>query len=145
MRACASYLPKVGCTTGYGCSPPRFWSRTCTSTGAGAPVWFLDLLVDGDLASNNHGWQWVAGTGTDAAPFHRVFNPAVQAERFDPDAAYVARYVPESGGFGYPAPMVDHASERREALSRWEEAGLALRAVGTDRPGRTPDRTGGRR
>ena len=50
---------------------------------------FLDLLVDGDLASNNHGWQWVAGTGTDAAPFHRVFNPARQAERFDPDGTYV--------------------------------------------------------
>jgi deoxyribodipyrimidine photo-lyase len=83
---------------------------------------FLDLLVDGDLASNNHGWQWVAGTGTDAAPFHRVFNPEVQAGRFDPDGSYVARYVPEVGGPDYPGPIVDHATERLEALARWQEA-----------------------
>ena len=69
------------------------------------------------MASNNHGWQWVAGTGTDAAPFHRVFNPTLQAERFDPDGAYVRAYVPEADGFGYPAPIVDHAHERAEALS----------------------------
>jgi deoxyribodipyrimidine photo-lyase len=87
---------------------------------------FLDLLVDGDLASNNHGWQWVAGTGTDAAPFHRVFNPARQAERFDPDGTYVGRFVPEADGFGYPAPVVDHAAERAEALVRWREAQLAV-------------------
>ena len=89
---------------------------------------FLDLLVDGDLASNNHGWQWVAGTGTDAAPFHRVFNPTLQAERFDPDGAYVRAYVPEVDGFGYPAPIVDHAQERAEALERWAEAKLSLSA-----------------
>jgi deoxyribodipyrimidine photo-lyase len=83
---------------------------------------FLDLLIDGDLASNNHGWQWVAGTGTDAAPFHRVFSPDRQAERFDPDGAYVARYVPEFGTPAYPPPLVDHAVERVEALARWQEA-----------------------
>jgi len=83
---------------------------------------FLDLLVDGDLASNNHGWQWVAGTGTDAAPFYRVFSPDRQAERFDPDGAYVARYVPEAGTDDYPHPIVDHAAERVEALERWQEA-----------------------
>ncbi len=92
---------------------------------------FLDLLVDGDLASNNHGWQWVAGTGTDAAPFHRVFNPTLQAERFDPDGVYVRTYVPEVDGSGYPAPMVDHATERVEALRRWEEARLSLGAPGS--------------
>jgi deoxyribodipyrimidine photo-lyase len=85
-------------------------------------AWFLDQLIDGDLASNNHGWQWVAGTGTDAAPFHRVFSPDRQAGRFDPDGAYVARYVPEHGTPDYPAPVVDHAVERREALARWNEA-----------------------
>jgi deoxyribodipyrimidine photo-lyase len=89
---------------------------------------FLDRLVDGDLASNNHGWQWVAGTGTDAAPFHRVFNPLRQAERFDPDGSYVRRYVPEVGSPTYPAPIVDHAAERLEALERWQEAKLALAA-----------------
>ena len=57
--------------------------------------WFLEHLVDGDLASNHHGWQWVAGTGTDAAPYFRVFNPVLQGEKFDPDGEYVRRYVPE--------------------------------------------------
>jgi len=83
---------------------------------------FMDLLIDGDLASNNHGWQWVAGTGTDAAPFFRVFSPERQAGRFDPDGTYVARYVPDLGGPDYPAPIVDHAVERAEALERWQEA-----------------------
>jgi deoxyribodipyrimidine photo-lyase len=91
-------------------------------------------LVDGDLASNTHGWQWTAGTGTDPSPFHRVFNPTLQAQRFDPDGAYIRRWVPElsavpapevhepwasgTGPAGYPAPIVDHAVERAEALAR---------------------------
>ena len=82
--------------------------------------WFLWRLVDGDVASNQHGWQWVAGTGTDAAPYHRIFNPVRQAERFDPDGAYTRRHLPERyrpGGV-VPAPMVDLAAERREALAR---------------------------
>jgi deoxyribodipyrimidine photo-lyase len=83
---------------------------------------FLDRLVDGDLASNQHGWQWVAGTGTDPSPYHRVFNPTVQAERFDPDGAYVRRYVPEVGTDRYPPPVVDHDVERREALARYAAA-----------------------
>jgi deoxyribodipyrimidine photo-lyase len=99
--------------------------------------WFLDRLVDGDLASNNHGWQWVAGTGTDAAPYFRVFNPVTQGEKFDPDGDYVRRWVPElrhlagaaahqpwdhEDGYahGYPRRVVDHAHERREALARYE-------------------------
>jgi len=102
--------------------------------------WFLWRLVDGDVASNQHGWQWVAGTGTDAAPFHRVFNPTLQAQRFDPEGSYVRRYVPElrevaapqcllpGGGegllapAGYAAPMIDAATERDEALARFAEA-----------------------
>ena len=59
---------------------------------------FLRHLIDGDLASNNHGWQWVAGTGTDAAPYYRVFNPVLQGQKFDPDGHYVRRYVPELAG-----------------------------------------------
>jgi deoxyribodipyrimidine photo-lyase len=78
--------------------------------GAG---WFLGHLVDGDLASNNHGWQWAAGTGTDAAPYFRVFNPTTQQERYDPDGAYVARWVPDP-----VEPMLDHKAEREEALRR---------------------------
>lgn len=80
---------------------------------------FMQHLVDGDLASNQHGWQWAAGTGTDAAPYFRVFNPTTQAERFDPDGEYRARWVPEQGTTAYPAPMVDHAVERDEALRRY--------------------------
>ena len=56
---------------------------------------FLDHLIDGDVASNNHGWQWVAGTGTDASPYFRVFNPVTQGKKFDPDGDYVRRWVPE--------------------------------------------------
>ncbi|MBT9256168.1 DNA photolyase family protein [Phycicoccus sp. MAQZ13P-2] len=97
---------------------------------------FLDHLCDGDLASNNHGWQWVAGTGTDASPYFRVFNPVTQGEKFDPSGDYVRRWVPElrhlSGkaahqpwnhddgyAHGYPERIVDHAEERQEALDRY--------------------------
>ena len=97
---------------------------------------FLDLLIDGDVASNNHGWQWVAGTGTDASPYFRVFNPITQGLKFDPQGDYVRRWVPELGhlpgaaahepwksevGYeqDYPARIVDHAEERLEALDRY--------------------------
>jgi len=97
--------------------------------------WFMQQLVDGDVASNQHGWQWCAGTGTDAAPYFRVFNPTAQGEKFDPTGDYVRRWVPELAGpqikgaevhrlksgrpDGYPEPMVDHAAERVEALRRY--------------------------
>jgi deoxyribodipyrimidine photo-lyase len=98
---------------------------------------FLHRLVDGDLASNNHGWQWVAGCGTDASPFYRVFNPITQGRKFDPSGDYVRRYVPElraveggavhepwdlPGGVpdGYPERILDHAAARQEALARYE-------------------------
>jgi deoxyribodipyrimidine photo-lyase len=77
--------------------------------------WFMQHLIDGDLASNNHGWQWAAGTGTDAAPYFRVFNPTTQQERYDPTGEYVARWVPELA-----PPMLDHRVERDEALRRLE-------------------------
>jgi deoxyribodipyrimidine photo-lyase len=94
--------------------------------------------VVGDLASNQHGWQWAAGTGTDAAPYFRAFNPVAQSKRFDPDGAYLRRWLPEladldqsvihepwklAGGppNGYPARIVDHAEERAEALRRYDE------------------------
>ncbi|HEY1734528.1 MAG TPA: deoxyribodipyrimidine photo-lyase, partial [Acidimicrobiales bacterium] len=60
--------------------------------------WFMRQLVDGDLASNQHNWQWVAGTGTDPAPYFRIFNPVTQGRRFDPDGRYVRRWVPELAG-----------------------------------------------
>jgi len=99
---------------------------------------FMRHLVDGDLASNTHGWQWVAGTGTDPSPYVRVFNPVSQSKRFDPQGGYIHRYVLElntleapevhepwllPGGppNGYPRPVVDHASERLEALARYDD------------------------
>lgn len=101
---------------------------------------FLNLLADGDIASNNHGWQWVAGTGTDAAPYFRIFNPVTQGKRFDPDGDYVRRWVPElehlpgsaahepwkhADGYahGYPERMLDLAEQREEALRRYHDRG----------------------
>jgi deoxyribodipyrimidine photo-lyase len=106
--------------------------------------WFMRHLVDGDLASNQHGWQWTAGTGTDASPYFRVFNPISQGKKFDPDGIYVRRWIPEladtpkkfiqepwlmpaagnlfdgaSTQLGYPNPIVDHAAEREESLRRY--------------------------
>jgi len=103
---------------------------------------FMRLLVDGDLASNQHGWQWTAGSGTDASPYFRVFNPITQGERFDPDGDYVRRFVTELRGVpgrsvhqpwtlpggipeGYPEPMVDHKAERLEALARYDRVRAA--------------------
>ena len=88
---------------------------------------FMRWLVDGDLASNQHGWQWTAGSGTDAAPYFRVFNPVDQGKKFDPDGHYIRRWVPElrecpDDQVHEPRdPIVDHAAERREALARYEE------------------------
>jgi deoxyribodipyrimidine photo-lyase len=78
--------------------------------------WFWDTLVDADLANNTLNWQWVAGCGAGAAPFFRVFNPAVQAKKFDPDGAYVRRWAPGP----WPPPVVEHGRAREEALGAWE-------------------------
>ena len=86
---------------------------------------FMHWLVDADLASNMHGWQWTAGCGTDAAPYFRVFNPIDQGKKFDPDGTYIRRYVSElrdcpTSEIHEPRnPVVDHATERREALARY--------------------------
>lgn len=99
---------------------------------------FMEHLLDGDLASNNHGWQWVAGTGTDSSPYFRVFNPTTQSKKFDGDAEYLRRWLPEISHLpnksihepwtektgapaGYPAPIVDHAAERKESLHRYDQ------------------------
>jgi deoxyribodipyrimidine photo-lyase len=110
--------------------------------------WFMERLVDGDVASNNGGWQWVTSVGTDPAPyFQRMFNPMTQQERFDPEGEYVRRWVPElrpvpdrhlvrpwlmsdeeqaeAGcriGADYPEPVIDHAQERRIAVERYRAA-----------------------
>ncbi|NBU22952.1 MAG: deoxyribodipyrimidine photo-lyase [Actinobacteria bacterium] len=99
---------------------------------------FEQCLTDFDPASNSHGWQWTAGCGTDASPYFRVFNPITQGEKFDPNGDYVRRFIPELShipgkavhqpwllvdglAHGYPAPVVDHATERLEALARLKE------------------------
>jgi deoxyribodipyrimidine photo-lyase len=97
--------------------------------------WFMGNLTDADLANNSQGWQWVAGCGTDAAPYFRIFNPVTQGRRFDPAGDYIRTYVPELSHLansdvhepwllptpppGYPAPMVDHQLARAEALARY--------------------------
>ena len=106
--------------------------------------WFMEKLVDGDPAANNGGWQWVAGTGTDAAPYFRIFNPVLQGKKFDPNGDYVRRWVPELAqvpaqhihspwemtaaeqqeatvriGRDYPSPIVDHAFARERTLKAY--------------------------
>ena len=109
-------------------------------------AWFWDTLVDADLADNTLGWQWVAGCGADAAPYFRIFNPVTQGRRYDPDGAYVRRWVPELAGLDarhihapwtapdgrparppasglggtYPEPLVDHGEARSRALAAYE-------------------------
>ena len=105
--------------------------------------WFRERLVDHDTANDNGGWQWAASTGTDAQPYFRVFNPMTQGERYDPDAEYIKRYVPELEDVpaetihswheldagtrrmhapDYPAPIVDHSERREEAIAMFERA-----------------------
>lgn len=81
--------------------------------------WFWDTLVDADLANNSMGWQWVAGCGVDAAPYYRIFNPERQAQRFDATLQYINRWRPEHDESDYPAPIVDLAVSREQALQRY--------------------------
>ncbi len=99
---------------------------------------FMRWLVDGDLAANNGGWQWAAGTGTDAQPYFRIFNPALQSRKFDADGAYIRRWVPELRSIpdahihspwemeqppaDYPPPVVDHEFARQRALDAFGKA-----------------------
>jgi deoxyribodipyrimidine photo-lyase len=116
-------------------------------------AWFWDTLVDADLANNTLGWQWTAGCGADAAPYFRIFNPVIQGEKFDPNGAYVRRWVPELGrlparwihkpwqapapvlaeagfelGKTYPGPIVDHAEARSRALEAFQR--ITARSLG---------------
>jgi deoxyribodipyrimidine photo-lyase len=124
--------------------------------------WFAHELADADLANNNGGWQWAAGSGTDAAPYFRIFSPVRQSRRFDPSGAYIRRFVPElarvpaerihepwtmtaaeqsgagcriGAGGDYPGPIVDHDAERRVALAMWDRA---RSGTGTDTDKRPP-------
>ncbi len=85
-------------------------------------AWFARHLNDFDLAANNGGWQWAASSGCDAAPYFRVFNPSEQAKKFDPDALYIRKWVPELNSFNYPKPIVEHSFARNRAIERYAEA-----------------------
>jgi deoxyribodipyrimidine photo-lyase len=84
--------------------------------------YFASKLLDYDLSANNGNWQWVAGTGCDSAPYFRIFNPAIQLKKFDPNSAYVKMWVEEYGSDNYPAPMVDHKSAYNRALRTYKSA-----------------------
>lgn len=85
-------------------------------------AYFAAKLLDFDLASNNGGWQWASGSGTDAAPYFRVFNPTSQMEKFDKQKTYIKKWVPEYGTTAYPAPMVDHKMARERCLQVYKAA-----------------------
>ena len=103
--------------------------------------WFLEHLLDGDLASNSMNWQWCAGTGIDASPYFRIFNPVLQSQKFDPSGEYIRRWVPELRGLSddkihipwdshpyhdYPAPVVQHNNQRAQALRRYADIRQAV-------------------
>jgi deoxyribodipyrimidine photo-lyase len=85
-------------------------------------AYFAHKLLDFELASNNGNWQWAAGTGCDAAPYFRVFNPEMQQQKFDPKGEYVNKWVPEAGTIAYPSPMVDHKMARNRAIETYKKA-----------------------
>ena len=85
-------------------------------------AYFAKHLLDFDLASNNGGWQWAAGCGTDAAPYFRIFNPTSQQQKFDKDFAYIKQWVPEYGTDDYPEPIVDHKMARARCLETFKQA-----------------------
>lgn len=85
-------------------------------------AYFAEKLLDFELSSNNGGWQWAAGCGTDAAPYFRIFNPESQFKKFDPRGEYVRKWVPEYGTDAYPDPIVDHKEARERCLKVYKEA-----------------------
>lgn len=85
-------------------------------------AYFAEKLLDFDLASNNGGWQWASGSGTDAAPYFRIFSPMAQLDKFDKQRKYVKKYIPELGSEKYPQPIVDHKMARERCLAAYKKA-----------------------
>lgn len=85
-------------------------------------AYFAEKLNDYDLSANNGNWQWACGSGCDAAPYFRIFNPSTQAEKFDKDNVYIKRWVPEFEYINYPQPMIEHKAARERALKAYSEA-----------------------
>jgi deoxyribodipyrimidine photo-lyase len=84
-------------------------------------AYFARKLLDYELSSNNGGWQWAAGTGTDAAPYFRIFNPYTQVKKFDKDKKYLGKWVPELESDDYPDPIVDHKQARERCLTTYKK------------------------
>ncbi len=85
-------------------------------------AYFATKLLDYDLAANNGGWQWAAGSGCDAAPYFRIFNPYLQTKKFDPDLAYIRKWIPELDTLEYPRPIVEHEGARARCLEAYKAA-----------------------
>ena len=83
-------------------------------------AYFAKKLLDYELSSNNGNWQWAAGTGCDAAPYFRVFNPTTQIKKFDPEMTYINKWIPELNALTYPAPIVDHKTARERAIAAYK-------------------------
>ena len=140
---CANSGPRAGCTTGCDARRLLLTKHLLIHWRHGAD-WFWDTLVDADWANNSCGWQWTAGSGADAAPYFRIFNPVAQSRRYDTAGVYLRKWLPELGrlsdraihapwlapetvlakagvrlGESYPLPMVDHATARQRALDVW--------------------------
>jgi deoxyribodipyrimidine photo-lyase len=88
-------------------------------------AYFAEKLLDFDLSANNGGWQWAAGSGCDAAPYFRVFNPTLQTQKFDSKLEYIKKWVPELNSFDYPQPIVNHEFARKRCLEVYKQ-GLAV-------------------
>lgn len=85
-------------------------------------AYFAEKLLDFDLSANNGGWQWAAGTGCDAAPYFRIFNPGSQQKKFDPQMQYIKAWIPELNTPSYPKPIVDHKTAREITLAVYKAA-----------------------
>jgi deoxyribodipyrimidine photo-lyase len=86
--------------------------------------YFAEKLLDYELASNNGNWQWAASTGCDSVPYFRIFNPELQAKKFDPNAEYIKKWVPEINSFSYNKPIVEHEFARKRALEFYKSVKL---------------------
>ena len=153
-QACVSFGPLAGCTIASAWSRPSFLTKHLLVDWRAGAAWFLDTLVDADRANNSAGWQWVAGSGADAMPYNRIFNPVAQSERFDRGGCYLRHWLPElrrlpdrflhapwtaprsvlntAGidlGKTIPLPIVDHSNARQRALAAWR----CLRGSDSDR------------
>ena len=99
----------------------NFLTRHLLTDWRWGEAWFAKKLLDFDLASNNGNWQWAAGTGCDAAPYFRIFNPDIQIKKFDPQYLYIKKWIPEFGTSDYPAPIVEHCYARERAVKYYRE------------------------